>query len=142
MKEYYGNSDLTKETLFEEEGVTWLLTGDSIELMEDGTVFMRGRADDILNVGGEKVSPVEVSEVASMYDGIIECACIGEEDDILGQHPVLFVVPDDSYREDDCIRFLSKKLERYKLPTRFITLSELPKNSMSKIDKKKLLTKL
>ena len=142
MKEYFGDPKLTKDTLFEEDGTTWLLTGDSIDLLEDGTVFMRGRADDILNVGGEKVSPVEVAEAASLYDGIIECACVGEEDEILGQHPVLFVVPTKHYVEEELIRFLSKKLERFKLPARFIQIPELPKNSMSKIDKKRLLAYL
>ncbi len=139
MEGYFENEELTKETIFYEDGKKWLMTGDSVIVEDDGTVFMLGRADDILNVGGEKVSPVEIAEVATMYEGIKECAAVGEEDEILGQHPVLFVVPGDSYKEEELVKFLSQKLERYKLPARYIRLSQLPRNAMSKIDKKKLV---
>jgi long-chain acyl-CoA synthetase len=142
MEGYFENEELTKETIFYEDGKKWLMTGDSVIVEDDGTVFMLGRADDILNVGGEKVSPVEIAEVATMYEGIKECAAVGEEDEILGQHPVLFVVPGDSYKEEELVKFLSQKLERYKLPARYIRLSQLPRNAMSKIDKRKLVTLL
>ncbi|MCR5396431.1 MAG: AMP-binding protein [Lachnospiraceae bacterium] len=142
MEGYFENEALTKETIFYEDGKKWLMTGDSVIVEDDGTVFMLGRADDILNVGGEKVSPVEIAEVATMYEGIKECTAVGEEDEILGQHPVLFVVPGDSYKEEELVKFLSQKLERYKLPARYIRLSQLPRNAMSKIDKKKLVTLL
>ncbi|MCR5546904.1 MAG: acyl--CoA ligase [Lachnospiraceae bacterium] len=139
MKEYFHNEALTKETILEEDHKRWLLTGDSISIDEKGYIFMQGRADDIINVGGEKVSPVEVVEVASLYEGIKECACAGVNDDLMGQAPVLFVVKKSGYEEEELIRFLSKKLERFKLPAAYIYLDELPRNTMAKIDKKQLL---
>lgn len=142
MKEYFKNTDLTKETLFTEDNIRWLLTGDCVSVTDEGYVFMKGRADDILNVGGEKVSPIEVSEMASLYQGIKECVCVGEEDEILGQHPILAAVIDSSFDEGNLMRFLSQKLERYKLPARVVILDELPKNAMSKIDKNRLMALL
>ena len=56
----------------------------------DGFVYMLGRADDIINVGGEKASPIEIENTASLCPGIRECACIGVEDvgGVLGEVPV------------------------------------------------------
>ena len=56
MAGYWNRPELTEETL--RDG--WLLTGDMVYTDQDGYVYMLGRADDIINVGGEKVSPIEV----------------------------------------------------------------------------------
>lgn len=118
----------------------WLVTGDMVYI-EDGYVFMLGRADDIINVGGEKVSPVEVENTASQYEGIVECACIGAKDPegILGFIPVLFVVPGNSYDEKELIKFLSMKLEKYKVPVFYKKVLEIPRNQMKKINRKALV---
>lgn len=135
MGGYWKNETATRETL--KDG--WLLTGD-MAYLKDGYVFMLGRADDIINVGGEKVSPIEVEEIAGQYPGVKECACIGAEDPegVLGQIPVLFVVTKSEYGEEDLIKFLAARMERYKLPQRFVRLPELPRNRMQKLDRKRL----
>lgn len=78
----------------------WHLTNDMVYTDSDGYVYMLGRADDSINVGGEKVSPVEIENVACQYDGVRECACIevDDTDKILGRVPVLFVVPGNNSR--------------------------------------------
>lgn len=138
MKEYWGNVELSHKTVID----GWLLTNDLVYIDDDGYVFMLGRVDNIINVGGEKVSPVEVENVACEYKGISECACIGvpDTDSILGFVPVLFVVPKNQlYDESDLRLFLSSRLEKYKVPVKFIRLPELPKNTMQKTDKNELL---
>lgn len=135
MAGYWNMKELTEETL--KDG--WLLTSDMVYLDEDGYVYMLGRADDIINVGGEKVAPIEVENIAGQYEHIKECACIGVKDPegILGQIPVLFVVAKDSEYSDNGIRtFLSQRLERYKLPVHYLPLKELPRNRMQKLDRK------
>lgn len=136
MAGYYHMPEQTRDTI--QDG--WLLTNDLVYLDEDGFVYMLGRADDIINVGGEKVSPVEVETIASEYDGILECACIGIEDTegILGQIPLLYLVPSASFQKAECIRFLSERMEKYKIPQKFLFLDELPKNKMQKLDRKAL----
>ena len=137
MAGYWNRTELTESTL--KDG--WLLTSDMIYLDEDGYVYMLGRADDIINVGGEKVSPIEVENIACEYPGILECACIGVPDpkEILGFVPVLFVVvKNSSFSEDDLQAYLSKKMERYKLPAYYVKVQELPRNRMQKIDRKAL----
>ena len=136
MSGYWKNDELSRETL--KEG--WLLTSDLIYTDDEGYVYMLGRADDIINVGGEKVSPLEVEAVACQYEGIMECACIGVEDpdDLLGQIPVLFITANSSYNENEFIKFLSGSFEKYKVPKKFIPVEEIPKNRMQKIDRNEL----
>lgn len=136
MSCYWNRPELTEQTL--KDG--WLVTSDMV-YVEDGYVYMLGRADDIINVGGEKVSPIEVENIAGQYEEISECACIGVSDPngILGQIPVLFVVAKGSaYTEAKLQIYLSQHMERYKLPQSFVLLQELPRNRMQKIDRKAL----
>lgn len=137
MRGYYNLPDVTAETLVN----GYLYTGDLAYQTEDGFIYMLGRADDIINVGGEKVSPVEVENIASLFGVIRECACIGVPDPegVLGFVPVLFVVPDNmEFREENLAHFLSKQLEQYKLPKKYVVVDALPRNEMKKIDRKKL----
>lgn len=136
MAGYWNQPEETEKTL--QDG--WLLTGDMI-YTEDGFVYMLGRADDIINVGGEKVSPIEVENIASEYPNIVECACIGVPDPegILGFVPALYVVVrNNQYSEEDIRRWLSTRMERYKIPVLYICVSELPRNRMLKIDRRAL----
>ena len=134
---YWKQEELTEETI--RNG--WLLTGDMVYLDAEGYVYMLGRADDMINVGGEKVSPVEVENIASEYPYIGECACIGipDPEGVLGFVPVLFVtVKGNGYSEEGLQSFLAGRMERYKLPVRYIAVQEIPRNQMQKIDRKKL----
>lgn len=135
MSGYWNNPETTAATLSD----GWLLTGDMVYL-KDGYVFMLGRADSIINVGGEKVSPIEVENAAGQYEQIRECACIGVEDpnQMMGQIPVLFVVPKAGYAEEELVKFLMGKVERYKVPQRFVKIDALPRNRMQKLDRREL----
>jgi len=118
----------------------WLLTNDMVYL-EDGYAYMLGRADDIINVGGEKVSPIEVENIISEYPNMLECAVIGVPDPegVLGFVPALYLVMRNSnFDEADLKMWLSKRMEKYKIPVIYIPLLELPRNAMKKIDRKAL----
>lgn len=133
MVGYWKNEEETNKTLVD----GWLLTGD-MAYLKDGYVFMLGRADNIINVGGEKVSPIEVENIAGQCEGIKECACIGVPDpnDVLGQVPALFVVADAQVTEDGIKLFLSTKIEKYKIPIIYKFIDKLPRNRMQKVDYK------
>lgn len=121
----------------------WLVTNDLVYRDENGFIYMLGRADDMINTGGEKVSPVEVENVASGYEQIKECACVGAPDPkgILGEIPVLFVVPKtEPFNEDGLQQYLSERIERFKLPQVCILLEKLPRNRMQKLDRRMLRT--
>lgn len=137
MKGYWNMEELTAKTL--KDG--WIVTGDQVYRDSDGYVFLLGRADDIINVGGEKVSPTEVESVAGEYKGVRESACIGVEDRTgkLGSVPVLFIATSSEDFSTDALReHLGSKLEKYKLPSKIIILPSIPRGRMKKIDRKAL----
>lgn len=134
MAGYYRDPEQTKAALSD----GWLLTNDMVYADEDGYVYMLGRADDIINVGGEKVSPVEVENIASEYEQIRECACIGADDPdgILGKVPILYAVMEGAeFQEAGLMKFLADRMERYKLPQRVVIVPKLPRNRMNKLDR-------
>jgi long-chain acyl-CoA synthetase len=135
MAGYYKMPEATAQTLVD----GWLYTNDVAYLDDDGFVYMMGRADDIINVGGEKVSPIEVENIAQEFEEIRECACIGGADPVLGQVPVLFVVPEGKeFHQDQFGRFMAERVEKFKLPQRFVMIDALPRNRMQKLDRKAL----
>lgn len=136
MAGYYNRPELTAQTLVD----GWLVTGDMAWEDEAGNIYMLGRADDLINVGGEKISPIEVENIAGQYEGIRECACIGVEDTegVMGQIPVLFVVVRNGYSEEELLKFMAARIERYKLPQNIMPVESLPRNAMQKLDRKVL----
>lgn len=134
MSGYWRQPELTKETI--KDG--WLLTNDLIYKDDDGDVFMLGRADDVISVGGDKVSPLEIEDAVSEYPLVLESVCIGvnDPDRILGEVPILMVKAKPGFDKNELLRFLAMRLERYKLPHEIITIEGVPRNRMQKIDRK------
>lgn len=134
MSGYWNLESETKNAL--RDG--WLVTNDITYTDEDGYVYMLGRADDIINVGGEKVSPIEVENLAGEFPAIRECACIGVPDpeETLGQVPVLFIVEGTGFSLNELKKYLSARMERFKIPQEYVTVPELPRNRMKKPDRK------
>lgn len=137
MTGYYKNPEVTKNALV----AGWLVTNDLCYFDDDGFVYMVGRADDIINIGGEKVAPLEIENVVSTFEGINECACIGVEDKegTDGKVPILYVVPQSpDFDKKVLSKYLAAKLETYKIPREYIIVDELPRNKMKKLDRKTL----
>lgn len=134
MAGYYNLPEINKETLVN----GWLYTNDIVYTDEEGYVYMLGRADAIINVGGEKVSPIEVENIAQEFEDIRECACIGVNDPngVLGQVPVLFVVLEEGaeLNVEKITKFLAERMEKYKLPYKYVVIEELPRNRMKKLN--------
>ena len=118
----------------------WLVTNDLAYADDDGFVHMLGRADDIINVGGEKVAPVDVENIVGEFDGIRECACIGVEDRMMGQVPVLYYVTDvPGFDQAELERFVARRAERYQLPGHYVRIDALPRNRMGKLDRRAIV---
>lgn len=132
MAGYYNMPEANRATLVN----GWLYTNDLVYTDDEGFVYMLGRADDIINVGGEKVSPIEVENVATEYEKVRDAACIGVDDSIMGQVPVLFVQTDDPFKAEELVHFLAGKLETFKQPKEIIRVNEIPRNRMKKLDRK------
>lgn len=136
MNGYWNSPEVTSSVLID----GWVFTNDIAYIDEDGFIFLLGRANDVINVGGKKVSPVEIENAAIMFPGIRECCCVSVEDPrkILGHVPVLFVVSDTAINKTELKEYLVNKLEPYKIPADIIQIKEIPKNYMGKTDRNAL----
>ena len=135
MLGYYQDPKLTEDALHGE----WLWTNDMAKMDTDGYVYLNGRVDDIISVGGEKVAPADIEKIISMQPGVRECACCGVDDPkgILGQVPVVFMVADaNGYDEKQIEEQIRRLGNGFMVPAAFIKLQELPRNYMGKIDRK------
>jgi benzoate-CoA ligase len=85
---YWNQHEKTKNTI---EG-HWIRTGDKYTQDEDGYFFYAGRSDDMLKVGGQWVSPIEVENALIAHDAVLECGVVGHEDRDALVKPMAFVV--------------------------------------------------
>jgi long-chain acyl-CoA synthetase len=138
MKGYWNNEEATKNAI--KDG--WLVINDYGYIDDKGYVYILGRADDVININGEKVSPLEIEEAANLFEGVSESCCIGVDDPLgLGrQVPVLYVTMKEntSFSEKEIQAHLSKHLEKYKLPYKIICIDEIPVNERGKYLRREL----
>ena len=110
-------------------------TGDWGHLDDDGYVYLVSRKKEIINVGGKKVSPIEVEEHLNEIEGIEESACVGVHDDVLGEVVKAFCVCSKQVDFEEVKKILFKKIETYKIPAFFETIESLPKTQNGKLQR-------
>ena len=110
-------------------------TGDWGHIDEDGYIYLVSRKKEIINVGGKKVSPIEVEEHLNEIDGIEESACVGVHDDVLGEVVKAFCVCSKEVDFEEVKKILFKKIETYKIPAFFEVIMELPKTQNGKLQR-------
>ena len=114
-----------------DEAGGYLAIGDAGRLDEDGYLYVEGRADDMVIVGGENVYPVEVEEAILRVPGVQEVAVGGASDPEFGQVLVAFVVGE---ADDDPIREACRAtLASYKVPRRIERVPSLPRTASGKV---------
>lgn len=110
-------------------------TGDWGHVDVDGYIYLVSRKKEIINVGGKKVSPIEVEEHLNEIDGIEESACVGVHDDVLGEVVKAFCVCSKEVDFEEVKKILFKKIETYKIPAFFEVIKELPKTQNGKLQR-------
>src|SRR5487761_1193153 len=128
------------EDRFDAQG--WLKTGDLGFLDADGYLFLVGRSDDVINRGGEKIFPREIEEILLAQPGVRSAAVIGALDEVLGERPVAYVVPDAAAVADEVAALLravcAERLPRHKQPSEFWLVDEMPLGPTGKISRRLL----
>jgi acyl-CoA synthetase (AMP-forming)/AMP-acid ligase II len=116
----------------------WFRTGDLGHLDDDGYLFITGRMKDVINRGGEKIAPREVEEILLAHPLVRDAAVVPAPDPIYGQEAVAYVVlnqVDGSSPFPGLREFCALKLSAYKIPSRFISVAELPRTRTGKIQR-------
>ena len=111
----------------------WYRTGDRGMMDAEGFLFLNGRMDDLINVGGLKVSPHEVVRVLESLPPVKEAAVIGIADAAAGQVVCAAVTLRSPATESELISACSGRLADYKVPRRIEIMSELPRGASGKV---------
>lgn len=137
MAGYYHAPDLNAEAFRGE----YIVTQDMSYMGEDGMIYLLGRKGDVIQSGGNKISPQEIEEVALTHEAIADCACIPIDSELLGQEPKLFYAleKDAEVTEDDIYQFLRQHLENYKVPKKIEKLDKIPRTYNGKIQRNVLI---
>jgi acyl-coenzyme A synthetase/AMP-(fatty) acid ligase len=133
----YLNPDGTIETLPSDGHHT----GDLGHIDEDGHLIIVGRKKDLIIRGGVNIAPLEIDAVLHQIPGVAEAAAAGVPDRIYGEEVAGFVALalGASLSSDEIVAYCGGKLAPFKIPKTILFLSELPKNSRGKIDRKALV---
>jgi fatty-acyl-CoA synthase len=136
MSGYWGKPEETANTIV--KGV--LHTGDLGYTDEEGYFYIVDRAKDMYRSGGENVYPAEIEKVLMTHPKISMAAIIGVPDNKWGETGKAFIVPfpNESITEKDILEFLKDKVAKYKYPTKFKFMKELPLTGTMKVKKSEL----
>lgn len=112
-------------------------TGDLARLSEFGHVSLAGRSKDLIISGGLNIYPKEVENAIDQHDSIAESAVIGIPHADFGEAVVAVVVLDatSEFDEQDLAGFLATRLANFKRPKQYVTVNELPRNALGKVQK-------
>jgi fatty-acyl-CoA synthase len=125
----------------------WLHSGDVGYIGEDGYLQITDRIKDVIKSGGEWVSSLDLENLLSQHEAVLESAAIGVPDEKWGERPLMFVTLKPEFQgkvsEEDLKAFMKKgseegKLPKYGVPDRYVFTDAIPKTSVGKLDKKVL----
>ncbi len=116
----------------------YYITQDIVYKDSKNFYYLLGRQSDIIPIGGLKVAPDEIEDVIKKCKGITDCACIGKDNELAGQVPVLFITINSEYDSKELYKFIKDKLEPYKCPKEIRIIDEIPKTFNGKILRRKL----
>ncbi len=122
----------------------WLRTGDVGTIDERGFIQLTDRAKDVIKSGGEWISSMDLEAAIMAHPAVVEAAVIAVKDDRWDERPLACVVvdPDRPVTVEELRCFLDGRVARWWVPERWAFVSEVPKTSVGKFDKKVLRARL
>jgi fatty-acyl-CoA synthase len=132
---YFATDD---RSAFTEDG--WFKTGDVGTIDASGFLRITDRIKDLIKSGGEWISSVEVENSLMSHPDVHEACVIGIPDDKWSERPLACVVPNDGVQPDpEYLRqHLAGTLAKFQVPEKFVFITEIPRTSVGKFDKKML----
>ncbi|CBX92227.1 hypothetical protein LEMA_P049330.1 [Plenodomus lingam JN3] len=132
----YLNHPSANESSFTKEG--FFRTGDQGKLDEDGYVIITGRIKELINKGGEKISPIELDNVIAQHPAVSEAVSFAIEDEMYGQDVGLAVVIKEGHKltADELKTWLADRVARFKLPKKIYFTDMMPKTATGKIQRR------
>jgi acyl-CoA synthetase (AMP-forming)/AMP-acid ligase II len=140
MREYENNPTANADAFYGE----WFRTGDQGVMDADGYVSITGRLKEIINRGGEKISPREVDEIIMEHPAVHQCVTFGMPHDMLGEEVAAAVVLKQGTEATDkeLRQFAAVRLADFKVPRKILILTEIPVGATGKLQRIGLAKKL
>lgn len=134
MTGYADEEELTAQVMHDNT----VFTADNGRIDDLGRLHLMGRNDDVINVGGYKVAPTEVEDVALAFPGVKDCICVSDVSPVLGTRLKLLYVRngDVEFSKKDLAKFIASKLEVYKVPQAYEQVNEIHRTFNGKLDRK------
>jgi acyl-CoA synthetase (AMP-forming)/AMP-acid ligase II len=120
----------------------WYYTGDLAECDNDGNLFIRGRADDVIIKGGVNIYPKVMEEVLLAHPQIVEAAVVGRICPIQGQEVAAFVKLGSDVSSSELTAYCLQKMPANTVPGEFHFIDEFPRTAAGKIRKTELLKQI
>ena len=122
----------------------WFRTGDQGVMDADGYISITGRLKEIINRGGEKVSPREVDEILMDHPAVAQVVCFGMPHPKLGEEVAACVVlrEGQDVTERELQTFVASRAADYKVPKKILFMAEIPKGATGKLQRIGLSAKL
>ena len=115
----------------------WFRTGDEGLLDSDGYLKLVGRRKELINRGGEKVSPVEIDEVLLTHPSVVEVVAFGIPHPILGEEPSAAVVlSEPTTTKSQLIEHCRRHLAQFKCPRRIHIVDSIPRTATGKVQRR------
>jgi long-chain acyl-CoA synthetase len=111
---------------------------------DEGSVFITDRSSDMVVSGGVNIYPAEVEQSLIGHPEVIDVACLGIADDVMGERLVALVqrTPTSDVTPDELGEWCRKSIAGFKCPREFHFVDEVPRNPMGKLDKRSLRRQL
>jgi acyl-CoA synthetase (AMP-forming)/AMP-acid ligase II/acyl carrier protein len=122
----------------------WFRTGDQGYLDGDGYLYLTGRLKEMINRGGESLSPREIDEVLLAHPGVRQAVAFAIPDDRLGEEvgAAVILTSAEAATEQELFAFMERRLSMSKIPKRLVFLDEIPKGPTGKLQRIGLAEKL
>jgi len=137
----YENNPAANETAFIHG---WFRTGDVGTKDNDGYISIVGRLKEIINRGGEKISPREVDEIIMQHPAVHQCVAFAMPHEMLGEEVAAAIVLREGHTADDkeLRAFAAVRLADYKVPKKILIVKEIPVGPTGKLQRIGLAAKL
>ncbi len=134
---YWNNEAGTREAYLDGG---WFRTGDLARRDEDGFFYIAGRRKEMFISGGVNIYPAEIEAELVSHPDVSDAAVVAIPDDTWGESGVAFVV--GSASEEELVQHLTTRIAKYKVPRRFVFMTELPRTAYGKVVKAELFASL
>lgn len=122
----------------------WFLTGDEGLFDEDGYLKITGRLKEIINRGGEKISPKEIDEILLEHKSIQQAVAFSVPHEKLGEdlYAAVIIKEKEDINENQIKEYCKQRLTQFKIPRKILIVDEIPKGATGKLQRIGLHEKL